>query len=53
MEACFKRLTLPAVLALMEFRSEKKVESLHQDLADKDLEVLIFAKEALKRIGRE
>jgi HEAT repeat protein/predicted O-methyltransferase YrrM/protein-S-isoprenylcysteine O-methyltransferase Ste14 len=39
-----------AVLALMEFRSESTVGSLREALADKDLEVRIYAREALKRI---
>jgi HEAT repeat protein/predicted O-methyltransferase YrrM len=40
-----------AALALMEFRSEKTIESLRGALADKDLEVRIYAREALKKIG--
>ena len=39
------------VLALMEFRAENTIEALRGALADKDLEVRIYAKEALKRIG--
>jgi HEAT repeat protein/protein-S-isoprenylcysteine O-methyltransferase Ste14 len=39
-----------AVLALMEFRSEKTVESLRAALLDKDFEVRMYAQEALKKI---
>jgi len=35
----------------MEFRSEKTVEALRQALSDKDFEVRMYAKEALRRIG--
>lgn len=41
-----------AVLALMEFRSGKTIEALREALADKDFEVRMYAKEALKKIGR-
>ena len=40
-----------ALLALMEFRSGETMESLRGALADKDLEVRMYAKEALKKIG--
>lgn len=40
-----------AVLALMEFRSEKTIDALREALADKDFEVRMYAKEALKKIG--
>ena len=40
-----------AVLALMEFRSEKTINSLREALADKDFEVRMYAKDALKKIG--
>jgi HEAT repeat protein/protein-S-isoprenylcysteine O-methyltransferase Ste14 len=41
-----------AVLALMEFRSGKTIEALRKALADRDFEVRMYAKEALKKIGR-
>jgi HEAT repeat protein/protein-S-isoprenylcysteine O-methyltransferase Ste14 len=41
-----------AVLALMEFRSGKTIETLRKALADRDFEVRMYAKEALKKIGR-
>jgi HEAT repeat protein len=40
-----------AVLALMEFRSEKTIPALRDALMDKDFEVRIYAEEALKKIG--
>jgi len=40
-----------AVLALIEFRSEKTISALREALADKDFEVRLYAKEALKTIG--
>ena len=40
-----------AVLALMEFRSEKTISALREALADKDFEVRMYAKEELKTIG--
>ena len=40
-----------AVLALMEFRSGKTIEALREALADKDFEVRLYAKEALKTIA--
>jgi HEAT repeat protein len=39
------------VLALMEFRSEKTIESLRKAVGDPDFEVRMYAKEALKKIG--
>jgi HEAT repeat protein len=39
-----------AVLALMEFRSEKTIEALREALKDKDFEVRMYAEEALKKI---
>jgi HEAT repeat protein len=35
----------------MEFRSRKTIEALREALADKDFEVRMYAKEALKTIG--
>jgi HEAT repeat protein/protein-S-isoprenylcysteine O-methyltransferase Ste14 len=40
-----------AVLALMEFRSEETRNALQGALKDKDLEVRVYAREALKNIG--
>ena len=40
-----------AVLALMEFRSEKTINALRGVLEDKDFEVRMYAEEALKKIG--
>jgi HEAT repeat protein/protein-S-isoprenylcysteine O-methyltransferase Ste14 len=39
-----------AVLALMEFRSEKTIGALREALMDRDLEVRMYAEEALKKI---
>ncbi len=40
-----------AVLALMEFRSEKTINALRGVLKDKDFEARMYAEEALKKIG--
>jgi HEAT repeat protein/protein-S-isoprenylcysteine O-methyltransferase Ste14 len=42
-----------AVLALMEFRSEEVIRSLREALMDKDLEVRIYAGEALKEMEKK
>jgi HEAT repeat protein len=47
-----KEVRRAVVLALMEFRSEKTIDTLRQALADEDFEVRLYAKEALKKIGR-
>jgi HEAT repeat protein/protein-S-isoprenylcysteine O-methyltransferase Ste14 len=41
------------VLALMEFPSEQTIDALREALSDKDLEVRIYAEEALKKIGKK
>jgi HEAT repeat protein len=43
-----KEVRRAVVLALMEFQSEKTIESFREALLDKDLEVRMYAEEALK-----